>query len=180
MARAKRKTADDRRARFAQEYPKDLNATQAAIRAGYSANGAKVTGSRLLSDANVRAQIDASLKRLTKRNEITVERTLREIARVAYSDVRQLFDVDGNFKPLHELDDDAAAQIAGIELEEHREEGDQDAPAQLTVTRKVKRWDKGKALSQCMAYLGMHKTAEPGETGGLHLTIEYSGKKARS
>ena len=181
MARGEKPDAD-RRERFAQEYAKDLNATAAAIRSGYAKKGAHVQGSRLLSNPKVRASIDAILARAAAANQVTIERTLKEIARIAYSDVRRLFDSNGNFRPIHELDDDTAATIAGIEIEEHREEGDENvdgerAPAELTVTRKVKRFDKGKALDQCMAYLGMHKSLNPAESGGMALTINLSGGK---
>jgi phage terminase small subunit len=173
------KPIDDRRARFAQEYPKDLNGTEAAIRAGYAPKSAHVTASRLLSDAKVRGEIDALLLRVAQKSEITVERTLKEIARIAYGDIRKLYREDGSFKPIHEMDDDAAAQLAGIEIEEEYHDGvpEADIKPSVTVTRKVKRWDKGKALSQCMAYLGMHKTPESSEGGGLALTINLSGGK---
>lgn len=51
--------------RFVEEYCKDCNATQAAIRAGYSEKGAKVQGHRLLTNANLRPAIDARLKELS-------------------------------------------------------------------------------------------------------------------
>ncbi len=181
MAR-REKPKDDRRDRFVQEYCKDLNATQAAIRAGYAQKGAHVQGSRLLSDAKVRGSIDQLLAKAAAANQVTIERTLKEIARIAYADVRKLYDQNGNLKPIHELDDDIAATIAGIEIDEHREEGElqeggEPVPAQLTVTRKVKRFDKGKALDQCMAFLGMHKSLNPAESGGMALTINLSGGK---
>jgi phage terminase small subunit len=150
---------DDRRARFVQEYAKDLNATQAALRSGYSAHTADRQGSRLLKNVEVKTQIDALLAKVTQRNEITIERTVREIARLAYGDPRTMFDAQGNLKPIHELDDDAAACIAGIELETKREDSgdDEDPVAIVTVTTKVKRWDKVRALSQCMEFLGIVK-----------------------
>ena len=168
------KPAVDRRARFAQEYVKDLNITQAAIRAGYSAKTASAQGSRLLKDVRVRADIDARLAKLAKSNEITVERTLKEIARIAYGDTRKLFNEDGSLRKLSELDDDAAALIASIETDEIRAGEGREV---IGYTRKVKRWDKVKALDQCMAYLGMHKTANPAEGGSLSLTINLSGGK---
>jgi phage terminase small subunit len=184
---AKSKQRDDRRSRFAQEYAKDLNGTQAAIRAGYAPKAAHVTSSRLLKDAKVNAEIAALLKKVATKNEITVERTLQEIARIAYGDIRKLYREDGSLKALHEMDEDAAAQLAGVDVEEEYHskvevegEGDE-AEAKITpavtITRKVKRWDKVKALDQCMAYLGMHKTANPAEGGSLSLTINLSGGK---
>ena len=173
------KPKDDRRARFVQEYPKDLNATQAAIRSGYAQNSAKVTGSRLLSDDNVRASIDAILAKAAAANQITVERTLKEISRLAYSDVRKLYDLSGNLRPIHELDDDAAAMVASVESEELFAGSGEDR-VQIGVARKVKRFDKGRALEQCMAILGMHKSTNSAAGGGLALSINLSnGKKAR-
>lgn len=182
--RAKPIPTDDRRARFAQEYPKDLNGTQAAIRAGYAPNSAKVTASRLLSDANVQASIRAILDKVAQANEITVARTLKEIARIAYGDHRKLYDEQNRLRPMKDLDDDAAALIAGVESEEEYSDA-VDANGKVTrelsgFTRKVKTWSKVKALDQCMAYLGMHKSVNPNEGGGLALTINLSnGKKVR-
>lgn len=147
--------ADDRRSRFIDEYLKDLNATQAAIRAGYSARSATVTSTRLLANASLRTKIDARLAKIAAKAEITVERTLREIARIAYGDHRKLYGEDGSLLPVRDMDDDAAALIASIEIESRREGRGEDAEV-ITVT-KVKRWDKTRALTQCMEYLGMIK-----------------------
>jgi phage terminase small subunit len=177
--RAKSKPREDRRERFAQEYAKDLNGTQAAIRAGYGAKCAKVTASRLLSDVNVQASVQQILAKVAQKNEITVERTLKEIARIAYGDRRKLYDEKGGLRHLHELDEDTAALIAELESDELFG-GSGAERVQIGIARKVKTWSKSKALDQCMAYLGMHKTQQPTEGGGLALTINLSnGKKAR-
>jgi phage terminase small subunit len=173
---------DDRRERFAQEYIKDLNGTQAAIRAGYAAKSAHVTGSRLLSDAKVQRMIEGLKVEVRQADVISVQRTLQEIARIAYGDHRKLYDDRGNLRLIHELDDDAAALLAGVEsFEEYEMQADATgklARVATGMTRKVKTWSKVKALDQCMAYLGMHKTTNPSEGGGLALTINLSnGKK---
>lgn len=165
----------DRRARFVQEYAKDLNATQAAIRAGYSTRTAKGQASRLLSNRRIRSQVDALLAEVTRSNKITVERTLKEIARLAYSDIRKLYDAHGSLRPMHELDDDAAALLAGVETEELFAGSGGDR-VHIGYTRKVKTWSKTKALDLCMAYLGMHKTTNPTENGSMKLTINLSGR----
>lgn len=172
-------SAELRRNRFAQEYIKDLNGTQAAIRSGYSSKGADVTACRLLADARVKVQVDAMLAKIAAANTVTVERTLKEIARIAYGDHRKLYDQEGRLRPLHELDDDSAALIAGLESEEMYgpvgEEGE--GRTIIGLTRKVKTWSKNRALDQCMAYLGMHKSLPAGEGGGLQLSINLSGGK---
>lgn len=160
----------DKQSRFAQEYVKDLNVTQAAIRAGYSTKTAAAQGSRLLKKVKVRAEVDALLAAVAQKNGITVERTVQEIARIAYGDTRQLFNPDGSLKALDELDDDAAALLASLEIETRREGKGDDA--ELITVHKVRRWDKLKALDQCMAYLGMRKTDDMPE--GLNIAVSVS------
>ena len=54
--------------------------------------------------------------------EITADRVLKEIARPAFLDIRKAFNADGSLKPIHDLDDDTAAAIAGLEVSEIRGE----------------------------------------------------------
>ena len=70
---------------FVQEYLIDLNATQAAIRAGYSANGADVQGARLLANARISVAIHEAMAERSKRTEITADRVLSEYARIAFA-----------------------------------------------------------------------------------------------
>lgn len=83
---ARARSVKDKRARFAQEYAKDFNATQAAIRSGYAKKGAHVTASRLLADPDVTTMVQKILGRVAAKVEITVERTMQEIGAVAYAD----------------------------------------------------------------------------------------------
>lgn len=68
-----------KRALFVAEYLKDLNATQAAIRAGYSEMTARATGSRLLTFADVRESVNRGQEKLAKRNDITADWVLERI-----------------------------------------------------------------------------------------------------
>lgn len=61
-----------RQARFVEEFLTDLNATQAAIRAGYSPNGAAVTGSRLLRNPKIAVAIAAQQRAIAERNDLSV------------------------------------------------------------------------------------------------------------
>lgn len=82
---------------------------------------------------------------------ITRERVLREIARLAFSDPRRLFDEEGNLKPVHELDDDTAAAVESIDVSVlPRSSGGHQ-------TRKVKLWDKKSALAKLGEHLGLFK-----------------------
>lgn len=72
-------------AKFVAEYLKDLNATQACIRAGYSKKTAKQQGSRLLTNAAVRAAVDAKGEKLLEKADVTSERIVGEFARYAFA-----------------------------------------------------------------------------------------------
>lgn len=76
------------RQRFVAEYLKDLNATQAAIRAGYSERSAYVQGPRLLGEPEVKAAIDAGIARRNKRLEISQDRIVKELAKIGLADIK--------------------------------------------------------------------------------------------
>ena len=71
--------------RFCEEYVVDMNATQAAIRAGYSKNSASVIGSENLGKPNVVQCIAELKKALSESTAIRAERVLEEIASIAFS-----------------------------------------------------------------------------------------------
>jgi phage terminase small subunit len=106
---------------FVAEYLVDKNATQAAIRAGYSAKTANEQGARLLANVSVRATIDSALAKQADTLEISAARILRERARLAFLDPGKLFDADGQPIPIQNLDPDTRACIVGIEVQEQFE-----------------------------------------------------------
>src|SRR4051812_27986220 len=97
--------------RFVEEYLIDLNATQAAIRSGYSPKTACEQGSRLLANVKVQSAIAEGRKKLAEKAGISTERVLKEYGRLAFLDIRKAFDENGNLRPVHELDDDTAAAV---------------------------------------------------------------------
>ena len=105
-----------KQARFVTEYLTDLNATQAAIRCGYSEATAKSQGSRLLTNVDVAAAIAAKQEQRLEKLELTAERVLQELARVAFVDPRRLFNDDGTLKPVSQLSADDAAAIAQLDV----------------------------------------------------------------
>src|SRR6185312_9125276 len=97
------KAVKQRRTRFVKEYLIDQNATRAAIAAGYSEKTAEVQGSRLLSDAKVRAEVDAANDKVNAKLDLTVERVKQEIARLAFYDPAAFWNENGTAKPIHEI-----------------------------------------------------------------------------
>lgn len=79
---------------FCQEYIIDKNGARAARDAGYSAKTANVKASQLLAEPEVRAHIDELNVRRSKRLEISADRVLEELAKIAFVDPTKVFDVD--------------------------------------------------------------------------------------
>lgn len=143
----------DKQRLFVQEYLIDLNATQAAIRAGYSEHTAKDIGCENLAKPNIQAAIQEAMAKRLERTQLSQDKTLREYARLAYSDPRKFFKKDGSLIPIHELDDDTAACIGGIDIQEHWEGTGNDA--ELIKTKKIKIIDKLGALRDVGKHQGI-------------------------
>lgn len=109
--------------------------------------------SLLMNNEKVRARIADLARSAGEANGITVERTLREVARLAYLDPRKLFNPDGTPKPIHELDDDTAAAIGGLEVVETVTE---DGGKTARVSR-YKLTNKEASLEKLMRHLGQYE-----------------------
>ena len=151
-------TLNTRQLAFVQEYLKDRNATAAYIRAGYKSRGhaAESSASTLLRHREVQRRILEAerqhLDRVTEDTGITIERTIREIGRIAFFDPRKLFDNEGRPLSLHQLDDETAAVVAGLDVNEER-----DREGELTgVVKKWKLADKKGALDMLMRRFGAY------------------------
>jgi phage terminase small subunit len=146
-----------KRQRFIEEYLVDCNATQAAIRAGYSEKTAEVQGSQLLSMLKV--EIDARLAKdkeeLAARSMITKERVVREIARLALVDPGQFFDPHGNPIEVCQLPAGARRALAGFEFYEDFE-GKGESRKAVGYTRKFRWHDKIRALELLAKKLGYY------------------------
>ena len=151
--------------RFVAEYLIDLNATQAAIRAGYSVKTAAEQSSRLLTNVNVMQAIDKAKEKRAIRTEVTQDRVLQELGRIAFFDLRKLYREDGSMKAMHELDDESAAVLAGVDVVEMKSGTADHSPLYV---KKAKIPDKVAALSLAMRHLGMltDKTELTGANNG--------------
>lgn len=139
---------------FASEYVIDYNATQAAIRAGYSEKSAYSQAHDLLKKPEIMAKISKLEAEAARRTEISKDMVLRELARVAFVDPRKLFDENGRPKDLESIDDDTAAALASVDI---LEEYDFDDGNRVLIghTKKYKWADKLRALELLGKHLGM-------------------------
>lgn len=156
---------------FVVEYLRDKNATQAYMRAyGVDFDSANRAGPRLLVHVGVRAEIvrleQEALRKIQQDTGITLERTLKEIARIGYFDPRRMFGPDGRPLAITELDDDTAAVVAGLDVLEEYEGQGQDR----VLVGYVKKWklaDKKGALDMLMKHLGGYKEDNSQKTDPL-------------
>jgi phage terminase small subunit len=109
---AKKPALTPKQERFVAEYLIDLNATQAATRAGYSAKTANEQGARLLANVSVRSALQEAMERRTKRLEATADDVLREITRLAMFDPADLTNVKGP-EDIKALPEDVRRAIVG-------------------------------------------------------------------
>jgi phage terminase small subunit len=128
---------------FVGHYLVCLNATEAALRAGYSAKTAGAMGSENLKKPEIQKAIEEALARRAQRVEVTQDDVLRVLYRNLTFDPASLYDAKGALLAVHEMPKEARLAIQSIE---HGELGP-----------KVKFWSKDKALELSMRHLGMLK-----------------------
>ena len=151
---------------FVNEYLIDLNATQAAIRAGYSAKRADAIGYENLRKPEIAAAIAGAREAREQRTGVTADRVLLEAARLALFDPRKLFNTDGSPKGIHDLDDDTAAAIAGLEVVEQFEGSGEDRVF-VGYLKKYKIADKNAALEKLFKHHGLYERDNSQKTDPL-------------
>lgn len=166
---------------FVSEYIIDRNGTRAAIAAGYAPKSAAVQASRLLTTDKVRRAVNTHreevIAKVQQDTGITIERTLREIARIGFFDPRRMFTEDGRPKAIHELDDDTAAVIAGLDVVEEFAGQGQDR-VQIGHVKKWKLADKKGALDMLMKHLGSYEVDNKQKVDGLADLLGSIGRSA--
>lgn len=139
-----------------EEYLVDLKREAGCNPSGVSPRTAEVQGSRLLSYAKVQRAFTARMAERSKRTEVTADRALVEIARLAFSDLRRLFHKNGRLKHPNEWDDDTAAAIASVEIVTRNR-----ADGEVEHVHRIKLWDKARALEQLCKHLGLYQNQKP-------------------
>jgi phage terminase small subunit len=141
-----------------------FNGRKAAIAAGYDSDNPSQTAWQLKRREDIRDRIAELSERPLRLADVTAERIVQEAARIAFGDIRAVFDDEGNLKPIHQLSDDAAACIEAMEIDTKSEtEIDEDGNKKYTTIRtaKIKRAPKLAALRLLMEY---HKMIGPTQT----------------
>ena len=156
-----------KQSRFVDEYLIDLNATQAAKRAGYSEKTAEVIGAQLLKKTLVKHAVEQAIALRSARTGITQERILEELRRIAFSDKRRLtsWGADGvRLRDCDELADEDAAAVSEIS----------ETVTQHGGSLRIKTHDKVKALELLGRHIGMFgdPSDKPGDDAEMPTRIE--------
>jgi phage terminase small subunit len=143
----------DKQEAFTEEYLVDFNQTAAAKRAGYSEHSAMSQASQLMSNTKVMAGLAEKRALLAEAHGVTSKRVIEELAKIAFSDVRNVLDEEGGLLPPSEWSDDAAATVGSVELS---------TAGEFTTIQKIKQYDKLAALDKLARNLGLFEN-EVGE-----------------
>lgn len=149
--------------RFVEEYLIDLNATQAAIRAGYKPDNAQQMGSENLSKPVISAAIAKAMAERSKRTGINQDRVIRELARIGFAKITDIIDpATAKIRPDAKEDDLACIQSVKIK------------PNEFGIEREVRLCDKKSALELLGKHLGMFtdKIDLNGDME-LNITVDY-------
>ena len=158
-----------KQAAFVQEYLVDLNATQAAIRAGYSEDTASEIGYENLNKPQIAESIQAAMDLRAERTGITVDRVLVELARMGFADVRQIFTAGGQLKDIASLPPEVAASVQSVEVVTRPgAEVDENGNRTIEYVHKIKLADKRGPLELLGKHLSVFvdRVEHTGKGGG--------------
>lgn len=145
--------------RFVGEYLIDLNATQAAIRAGYSADTAMEQGYQLLQKTSVSNAISQAMAHRSRRTGITQDRVLRELAKVAFVNANDVIDTDSaTVRADATADDLACIQSVKVKVSE--------SEMGSSSEREIKLYDKMRALEMLGKHLGIFERRDHANGNG--------------
>lgn len=165
-----------KQATFLVEYRKDRNATQAAVRAGYSKHSARQTGSRLLALEAVQEALRLKRSDTLAALEVTEDRLLQELASIAFSNLRAYcrWTEGGELEVLasEDIPPELSAAIESVEEQTFTSENKDGSRKYTRVKRKVKLYPKMEALKLLAEYMGLSNELAPKVTVYLKTGID--------
>lgn len=135
--------------RFVEEYLIDLNATQAAIRAGYSPKSANEQGARLLANVSISTAVAIALAERSKRTGINADRIIQELAKLAFVNPTDVINMESASIKSDASRDDTAA-IASVKVKMTQSDDG------YIMEREVKTYDKIRALELLGKHVGLY------------------------
>ena len=148
---------------FCQEYMKDLNGAQAAIRAGYSEKGANVKGAQLLAIVSISERIAELMQERQQRTQVTADMVIAELAKIGFHNVQDFVNGGNSILELKHLDANKTAAVSSVKTT-LKADGD--------LVSEVKFHDKVAALEKLGKHLGIFERDNKQKT---EITIKRVG-----
>jgi len=174
----------DKQQVFIEEYLVDLNATQAAIRAGYSEHTAKDIGCGNLAKPYIKEAIQELMAERSKRTEITADKVLQELAKLGFSNMKDYTTVNDEGMigvDMSDLTDDQYAAITEVTVDTRKEHDKGKKTAGTIEKVKFKLADKGQNLERLGRHLKLFtdRTEHSGNIGLTDLTEDQLDAKIK-
>lgn len=169
-----------KQAAFVREYLIDMNATQAAIRAGYSERTAEKIGSENLRKPDIKAAVDAALAERSERTKINADWVLKRLADEATADLADLYDPETrSLKPVHDWPLIwRQGLVQGLEVDELFEGSGEDR-IHVGHVRKVKLDNRIKRIELIGKHVGVNAFQEQVSVTGLDTLAERLERAAK-
>ncbi|MBE0584064.1 MAG: terminase small subunit [Desulfofustis sp.] len=166
--------------KFAHKYVETGNASE-AYRFAYDAarmkpESVKRVASELLKDLYVASTVETLRKEMMAKIDVSSEKVLRECARIAFGDVRKLFNEDNSLREIAELSSQEAAAIASIDVFEIRGKERMEGATSL---KRIRFNDKLKALDVLAKHLGLYNTGSQDQKTRLVIVKDFTGDMKR-
>jgi len=155
----------DKQQRFVDEYLIDLNATQAAIRAGYSEKTAEQQAYQLLQKPSVQEAIAAGKKSRSEKTAIDATYVLNRLIEIDQMDALDILDDDGNMLPVRNWPKVWRTTLSGMDINRLKAIGDEDNKIE-SVLQKIKWPDKVKNLELIGKHVDVQAWKEQRELSG--------------
>lgn len=140
--------------RFCEEYIKDLNGTQAAIRAGYSEKTAREQAARLLTNVIIQNFISELKQSLSNKNEGLAQQVIDELKKLGFANIQDYIEPENEIKDLTTIDRDKAAAVESIKKTVTEFSGGGESSGKKTSIQ-FKLYDKISALEKLGRHLGI-------------------------
>jgi phage terminase small subunit len=142
-------------AKFVEEYLVDLNASAAARRAGYSEKTANRIAFQNLSKVHIQEALTFARQELSVKSGITPEMVIKARGNIAFFDIAECYTDDGSLKHIHDIPKETRLAMSGLESEEIFA-GRGDDRVYIGQAKKVKFWDKNRALEALEKHFGLY------------------------
>jgi phage terminase small subunit len=155
---------------FCEEYIKDFNGTQAAIRAGYSKKTANEQAARLLANVSVQNHLSKLKQKLSDRNEDLAQQVIDELKKIGFSNIQDYIETENEIKDLSTITRDKAASVESIKKTVTEFGGGDDSPTTKTSIQ-FKLYDKLSALEKIGRHLGIFELDNQQKAAVINVNI---------